>query len=88
MFFAFEDGVAHKWECDASEVGTAAEAGNDHIGIFAGHLHLFSASRPITVWCRVTWLNTEPSVYLQLGVVRASSMASEMAVPSEPWWLG
>lgn len=41
MFFAFEDGVAHEWECDASEVGTASEAGNDHIGIFAGHLHLF-----------------------------------------------
>ena len=25
---------------------------------------------------------------VQLGVVIASSMASEMAVPSEPWWLG
>ena len=48
----------------------------------------FSASRPMTVWCSVTWLRTEPRVYLQLGVVRASSMASEMAVPSEPWWLG
>ena len=29
----------------------------------------FSASRPITVWCRATWLNTEPNVYLQFGVV-------------------
>ena len=26
----------------------------------------------------------DPSVYLQFGVVRASSMASEMAVPKEP----
>ena len=33
--------MAHKWECDASEVGTASEAGNDHIGIFTGHFHLF-----------------------------------------------
>ena len=39
----------------------------------------FSASSPMTVWCRATWLNTEPRVYLQLGVVCASSMASEMA---------
>ena len=45
----------------------------------------FSASRPITVWCSVTWLRTEPSVYLQFGVLIASSIASEMAVPSDPW---
>ncbi len=45
----------------------------------------FSASSPMIVWCSVTWLNTEPSVYLQLGVLMASSMASEMAVPNEPW---
>ena len=40
------------------------------------------------LWCRATWLSTEPSVYLQLGVVVASSTASEMAVPSEPGWRG
>ncbi len=44
----------------------------------------FSASRPMTVWWRVTWLSTEPRVYLQSGVVRASSTASDIAVPSEP----
>ena len=42
----------------------------------------------MTVWCRVTWLMTEPRVYLQFGVSRASSTASEMAVPKEPWLLG
>lgn len=36
------------------------------------------------VWCSVTWLSTEPSVYLQFGVLIASSIASEIAVPSEP----
>ena len=48
----------------------------------------FSASRPMMLWWIATWLSTEPSVYLQLGVVVASSTASEMAVPSEPVWLG
>ena len=48
----------------------------------------FSASRPITVWCRATWFSTDPRVYLQLGVDIASSMASEMAVPREPWFIG
>ena len=48
----------------------------------------FSASRPMMVWCRATWLSTEPRVYLQLGVVVASSTASLMAVPSEPLWVG
>ena len=33
-------------------------------------------------------MSTEPSVYLQWGVVVASSMASLMAVPSDPGWLG
>ena len=44
----------------------------------------FSASSPITVWCRDTWLSTEPKAYLQLGVVIANSMASDIAVPKEP----
>ena len=33
-------------------------------------------------------MSTEPSAYLQLGVVVASSMASDMAVPSEPELFG
>ena len=48
----------------------------------------FSASRPMTVWWRATWLRTEPRTYLQFGVVMASSTASDIAVPSEPWLLG
>ena len=48
----------------------------------------FSASKPMMVWCRATWFRTEPRVYLQRGVVRASSMASEMAVPREPGCMG
>ena len=48
----------------------------------------FSASRPMTVWCRQTWLSTDPRAYLQFGVLTASSMASEMAQPREPWSLG
>lgn len=48
----------------------------------------FSASNPITVWCSATWFSTEPSTYLQFGVVMASSTASDMAVPNEPWLLG
>ena len=48
----------------------------------------FSASSPMMVWCIPTWLSTDPSVYLQLGVVVASSTASEMAVPSEPMCVG
>ena len=48
----------------------------------------FSASRPMMVWWRHTWLSTEPRVYLQFGVETASSMASEMAHPREPWSLG
>lgn len=35
------------------------------------------------VWCSVTWLSTEPSVYLQFGVLIASSIASEIAVPKQ-----
>ena len=31
---------------------------------------------------------TEPKVYLQLGVVVASSIASEIAVPNEPGCVG
>src|SRR5574344_2551923 len=48
----------------------------------------FSASRPMIDWWRVTWLNTLPSVYLQLGVLTANSIASLMAVPRDPWLLG
>ena len=33
--------VAHEREGDAAEVGAAAEAGDHHVGIFAGHGHLF-----------------------------------------------
>ena len=44
----------------------------------------FSASWPMTVWCRHTWFSTEPRAYLQFGVLMASSMASEMAQPREP----
>ena len=38
---SFEDGVAHEWEGDASEVASASEACYHHVGIFARHLHLF-----------------------------------------------
>ena len=48
----------------------------------------FSASSPMMVWCRATWLSTEPRVYLQCGVVVASSIASLIAVPSEPGCIG
>ena len=44
----------------------------------------FSASRPITVWCSITWFKTLPNVYLQFGVCRANSIASEIAVPKLP----
>ena len=36
----------------------------------------------------MTWLSTEPKVYLQLGVVVASSIASDIAVPNVPGWRG
>ena len=37
---ALEDLVAHEWEGNAAEVGTAAEAGNHYIGELTCHLHL------------------------------------------------
>ena len=37
---AIKDVVAHEWEGDTSEVATATEAGDDHVGIFTCHLHL------------------------------------------------
>ena len=43
-----------------------------------------SASSPMTVWCRSTWLSTEPSEYFVSSRVAASSTASEIAMPSEP----
>src|SRR5574344_2399400 len=39
--FAIENVMTHERESNAAEVGTAPEAGDDHIRIFAGHLHLF-----------------------------------------------
>ena len=48
----------------------------------------FSASRPITVWCKLTQLNTLPKTYLQFGVCIASSTASEIAQPKLPWLFG
>ena len=42
------------------------------------------ASWPMTVWCRSTWLSTEPSAYFVSSRVAASSTASLMAMPSEP----
>jgi len=42
-------------------------------------------SIPITVWCRSTWLRTEPSAYfVGVGFVTASSTASLIARPSDP----
>ena len=38
---AVEDGVAHEGEGDAAEIGASAEAGDDHVGVFAGQGHLF-----------------------------------------------
>ena len=43
------------------------------------------ASSPITVWCMQTWLSTEPSEYFVSSCVAASSTASEMAMPSDPF---
>ena len=40
------------------------------------------------VWCRMTWLSTEPSAYFTLGSVTAASTASEIAMPNEPGWFG
>ena len=42
------------------------------------------ASCPITVWCRSTKSNTDPSEYFVCGWVIASSTASLIAIPSEP----
>ena len=38
---AIENVVPHKWECNAGEVGPAAETGNDDVGILPCKLHLF-----------------------------------------------
>ena len=46
------------------------------------------ASWPMTVWCSSTKSNTEPSEYLVPGWVTVSSIASLMAMPSEPVWSG
>jgi hypothetical protein len=36
------------------------------------------------VWCRSTWLRTDPSAYLVSAFIAATSTASEIAMPSEP----
>ena len=41
VFFPVENIVPHEGESNTAEVGTSAKAGNDHIGIFTCHLHLF-----------------------------------------------
>ncbi len=43
----------------------------------------FLASKPIMVWCSITWLSTEPNEYLlsPKGSVTAASIASLMAIP-------
>lgn len=82
--FLLEDVVAHEGEGDTAKVGTSSEAGDDGVGIFTRHFHLLFGFQSDDGLVQSTWLNTEPRVYLQLGVVCASSMASEMAVPSEP----
>ena len=46
------------------------------------------ASWPITVWWSSTKSNTEPSEYFVPGWVTVSSIASLMAMPSEPVWSG
>ena len=43
-----------------------------------------TASCPITVWCRSTWLSTEPSAYRVSADPAAASTASEIAMPSDP----
>ena len=45
-------------------------------------------SWPMTVWWRRTKSNTEPSEYFVPGWVTVSSIASLIATPSEPVWLG
>lgn len=40
-FLSFKDGMAHEWECDTAEIGTAAKARDNRVGIFTGHFHLF-----------------------------------------------
>ena len=42
----------------------------------------------MTVWCSSTKSNTEPSEYFVPGCVTVSSIASLMAMPSEPVWSG
>ena len=42
------------------------------------------ASSPITVWCRSTWLSTEPSAYFVSSRCAACSTASEIAIPRLP----
>ena len=46
------------------------------------------ASCPMTVWWSSTKSNTEPSEYFVPGWVTVSSIASLMAMPSEPVWSG
>src|SRR5699024_2412057 len=43
-----------------------------------------SVSSPMMVWCRHTWLSTEPSEYRVPASAAATSTASDTAMPSEP----
>ena len=56
--------------------------------IVSGSSSTFSScnliSWPIVVWCKITWFNTLPKVYFTLSSVKASSTASEIAIPREP----
>ena len=38
--------MAHEWECDTAEIGTAAKARDNRVGIFTGHFHLFLGFQP------------------------------------------
>ena len=57
-------------------------------GVTSASSNCFWASRPMTVWCRSTWFRTEPREYRVFGLVTAVSIASEIATPREPGWLG
>ena len=52
---------------DAGEVRAASDAADHHVrGLPASSICLMH-SWPITVWCRQTWLSTEPRVVYVLG---------------------
>ncbi len=73
-----------KGKARPAKIAAAADAADHHVGEVVGVLHCFFASRPMTVWCSMTWFSTLPSVYFVSSRVTAASTASLMAMPRLP----